>query len=298
MNPGDFQFLADLLRKRSGLVLTEDKAYLIENRLMPIARKVALEGLTELVQVLRAGKDEGILRDVVEAMTTNETFFFRDSRQFDNLRDEILPRLIEARKATRRLRFWSAACSAGQEPYTLLMILGELGAKLQGWRIEVIASDLSREILEKAKAGIYTQFEVQRGLPITLLVKYFTQLQANQWQISEALRKQIQFREVNLLGQFGTLGTFDLILCRNVLIYFDQATKGETLAKMAAQTNPGGYLFLGGAETVLGVSDKYQPVRGLNGFYELAGAASAAKPVGAAPGATPPAKPAASTATA
>lgn len=297
MNPGDFQFLSDLLRKRSGLVLTQDKAYLIENRLMPVARKASLEGLTELVQVLRAGKDESILRDVVEAMTTNETFFFRDNKQFDNLRDEILPRLMEARKATRRLRFWSAACSAGQEPYTLLMILSEMSAKLQGWRFEVVASDLSREILDKAKAGIYTQFEVQRGLPITFLVKYFSQLEANQWQVSEALRRQIQFREVNLLGQFGTLGTFDLILCRNVLIYFDQATKGETLAKMAAMTNPGGYLFLGGAETVLGVSDKYQAVRDLNGFYELTGA-SAAKPADPVPAAAVPAKPVTRTATA
>jgi chemotaxis protein methyltransferase CheR len=270
MTPEDFQKLATLLKSQSGLVLGQDKAYLAESRLTPVARTWGFADAKALIRALvrREGKggDPKLLLEVVEAMTTNESFFFRDQRPFDQLRDVILPSLLASRASNKRLRIWSAACSSGQEPYSIAMILNDMQYKLRDWRIEIVATDLSRPILHRATEGRYTQFEVQRGLPITLLAKYFTQ-DGEQWRISDQLKRMVTFRVHNLLDGPASLGKFDIVFCRNVLIYFDQATKGKVLDGIAANLAEDGFLTLGGAETVLGVTDRFKMVDGQRGLY-------------------------------
>jgi chemotaxis protein methyltransferase CheR len=267
MKPQDFEFLSALLRKQSGLVLTEDKAYLVESRLLPVARKHGLAGLEALIEALRlAPANSPLVYEVTDAMTTNESFFFRDIKPFDQFRKFVLPQLLASRQPGRPIRVWSAACSSGQEPYSLAIILREEGAKLAGRRVEIVATDISREMLEKCKAGLYSQFEVQRGLPVQYLVKYFAQM-GDKWRIDASLRELIQFREFNLLHDPSALGTFDVVFCRNVLIYFDNDTKRVVLERVSRLLAPDGFLYLGGAETVLGISDKFQPVPGERGIY-------------------------------
>ena len=200
-------------------------------------------------------------------MTTNETFFFRDKIPFDHLRDSIVPGLIQARAARKSLRIWSAASSTGQEPYSIAMCLKEMGAALAGWRIEIVATDLSQEVLEKSKAGLYSQFEVQRGLPIQLLMKYFTQV-GDVWQLNADVRAMVQYRQLNLLQDFSHLGTFDVIFCRNVLIYFDQDTKAVIFERMAKGLEADGTLLLGAAESVVGITDAFRPISDNRGLYQ------------------------------
>src|SRR5262249_29329860 len=220
----------------------------------------------ELVAKMKGGADR-LIADVVEAMTTNETFFFRDRIPFDHLRDTILPALLPARANRKSLRIWSAASSTGQEPYSIAMCLKEKAAQLAGWRIEIVATDLSQEVLEKSKAGIYSQFEVQRGLPIQLLVKYFTQT-GELWQINADIRGMIQHRQLNLLQDFSGLGRFDVIFCRNVLIYFDQETKTGIFERLAKVLEPDGTLMLGAAESVVGITDAFRPCPEKRGLYQ------------------------------
>lgn len=280
MNMKDFEFIAQLLYQRSGLVITQEKAYLLESRLNPVARKWDLDGFDGLIAALRGNKDERLLVNVTEAMTTNESFFFRDSRPFEQFKDIVLPHLLEARAARKQIRIWSAACSSGQEPYTLAMMLKEEAARLAGWKVEIVATDLSTEILNKAKEGLYSQFEVQRGLPITLLMKHFAQ-EGEKWRISDEIRSMVSYRPFNLLENPASLGSFDVVFCRNVLIYFDQATKGQVLSRVAQIMPADGYLYLGGAETVLGISDSFEVVPGQRGIYRLtAGSASLDRKVG------------------
>jgi chemotaxis protein methyltransferase CheR len=269
MNGDEFDILSNLVKERSGLVLTRDKAYLLESRLLPVARKWQLKTLGDLAASVRSRADAGLVRAIVEAMTTNESFFFRDVKPFDQFKSFVLPHLTRSRASTRTIRIWSAACSSGQEPYSLAMILTEQRALLANWRIEILATDLSTEILDKAQAGLYSQFEVQRGLPIQLLVKYFKQ-QGDRWQIDPAIRAMVNFRQLNLLDDFAALGRFDVIFCRNVLIYFDQPTKTLVLDRLSRQMAPDGHLYLGGAETVLGITDKLQPVPDNRGIYSIA----------------------------
>lgn len=263
----DFDMLATLLKQRSGLVLTKDKAYLLETRLMPVARKHGMKDLDQLCDAVRIRKDAKVIADITEAMTTNESLFFRDTKPFDQFRNVVLPQLMINRASTRKIRIWSAACSSGQEPYSLAMILKEDQAKLQGWRFEIVATDISEEMLAKARAGIYTQFEVQRGLPIQMLVKYFKQ-NGDKWHIDAGLRSMIDYRPFNLLEHPRGLGNFDLVFCRNVLIYFDQPTKAKVLGQVSDILAKDGVLYLGGAETVLGVTDKFKPVPNLRGMYQ------------------------------
>lgn len=265
MTPLDYEFLRKFLKERSGLDLSADKQYLVESRLTPIARKAGLPGIGELVQKMKGGCT-GTMSRVVEAMTTNETFFFRDKVPFDHLRDTILPELLRARAGRRSLRIWSAACSTGQEPYSIAMALKEYGAELSGWRIEIVATDLAQSVLEKSKAGIFSQFEVQRGLPIQLLVKYFKQT-GDMWQLNSDIRAMVQFRQLNLLEPFEHLGMFDVVFCRNVLIYFDQATKIAIFRRLAKATERDGFLMLGAAETVVGLSDAFRPYADRRGLY-------------------------------
>jgi len=269
MNAADFELLSGILRQRSGLVLSKDKVYLLESRLVPLARKRGIAGLDALVERIRNARDESLLRDVTEAMTTNESFFFRDAKPFDVFRQETLPALLQSRAQRKSIRIWSAACSTGQEPYSLAMILREEAAKLAGWRVEIVATDLSAEVLEKAKVGLYSQFEVQRGLPIQLLMKYFAQVN-ELWQMDASIRAMVKFRELNLLEDLASLGQFDVIFCRNVLIYFDQETKRKVLDRIAKLLPADGALYLGGAETVLGVCDRFKPIPGQRGVYATA----------------------------
>ena len=273
MKPADFELLSSMIKQRSGLLLVPEKAYLLESRLLPVIRKYNLRTLEELADGVRKKREETMCRDITEAMTTNESFFFRDQKPFVLFQKKLLPELLVSRAAQKKIRIWSAAASSGQEAYSLAMICAEEAAKLKDWKVEIIGTDLSREMVERAKQGIYTQFEVQRGLPVTHLVKYFAQVGGDKWQIKEELRNMVQFREGNLLQDFGGLGTFDIIYCRNVLIYFDQPTKAKVLAAMSRIMPPDGTLLLGGAETVLGVSDKFKPVQGEHGLYVHANAA-------------------------
>ncbi len=279
MTDVDFDFLRAYLKTRSGLALTAEKRYLIESRLSPICRRFNLAGLPQLVSALRGGRDLVMEKAVVEAMTTNETFFFRDRTPFDLFKDVLLPEAIARRAAQRKLRIWCAAASTGQEPYSLAMLLQEAAPKLAGWNIDLVATDLSTEVLEKAKAGLYSHFEVQRDLPVQLLVKNFEQI-GEQWRISQTLRSMVDFRPLNLLHPFETLGTFDIIYCRNVLIYFDAPTKGDVLGRLSASLSPDGALLLGAAETVIGLTDKLAPSAQHRGLYNQA-AATARNTMGA-----------------
>jgi chemotaxis protein methyltransferase CheR len=266
VTPLDYDYLRKLLKERSGLVLSADKQYLVESRLLPLARKVGAPHLSDLVAKLKAPAAEPLIVDVVEAMTTNESFFFRDKIPFDHFREFMLPNLIKARAAQRRIRIWCAAASTGQEPYSLAMILKEMAVQVAGWRIEILATDLSNEVLEKARAGLYSQFEAQRGLPIQMLMKYFTQA-GETWQISPEIKAMVQYRPLNLLADFSHLGGFDVVFCRNVLIYFDQTTKVGVLERLARITESSGYLVLGAAETVVGLTEVFKPVAERRGLY-------------------------------
>jgi chemotaxis protein methyltransferase CheR len=269
VTPPDYEYLRKLLKDHSGLDLSADKQYLIESRLLPLSRKSGLAGISELVQKMKGGAP-AIVAQVVEAMTTNETFFFRDKVPFDHFRDAIMPEVLKARAARKSIRIWCAAGSTGQEPYSLAISLKEMSAALAGWRIEIIATDLSQEVLEKSKSGIYSQFEVQRGLPIQLLVKYFKQ-NGELWQINADIRAMVQHRQLNLLHDFSQLGVFDVIFCRNVLIYFDQDTKINIFGRLAKTMEADGFLVLGAAETVVGLTDVFKPFPDKRGLYRPSG---------------------------
>ena len=266
MTPLDYDFLRKNLKERSGLVLSADKQYLVESRLLPVARKAGFANLGELVAALKSPDRTALMTEVVEAMTTNESFFFRDKVPFDHFRNTIMPALLAARRGSRTIRIWCAAASTGQEPYSLAMCLKNLESDLAGWHVELLATDLSTEVLEKARAGLYSQFEVQRGLPIQLLVKHFTQA-GELWQIAPELRAMVRYQQLNLLADFSQLGMFDLVFCRNVLIYFDQDTKTDVLNRMGRVVASDGYLVLGAAETVIGLTDRFKMVPDKRGLY-------------------------------
>jgi chemotaxis protein methyltransferase CheR len=280
VTPPDYEYLRKLLKDQSGLDLSADKQYLIESRLVPLSRKAGLSGIPELVQKMKAGS-ASLITQVVEAMTTNETFFFRDKIPFDHFRQSIMPEIVKARAARRSVRIWCAAGSTGQEPYSLAMCLKEMESQLAGWRVEIIATDLSQDVLEKSRAGLYSQFEVQRGLPIQMLVKYFKQL-GEFWQINPDIRAMVQHRQLNLLHDFSSLGTFDVIFCRNVLIYFDQDTKINIFNRLCRIMEPDGFLVLGAAETVVGLTDTFKPYPDKRGLYRPNDARMAKAPAGVA----------------
>ena len=265
MKPEDLDFVAKVVRKRSGLVLGADKSYLVESRLAPIARREEFPSVDALLNSARMRPTEPLLWAITDALTTNETFFFRDKSPFEQFRDDVLPTLAASRGAGP-LRVWCAACSTGQEPYSLAMLMEEIGHRHPGLTLDVCASDISERVLEKAQAGLYTQFEVQRGLPITHLVKYFDKVEDN-WQVKPKLRQQIRWRQFNLLDDMRPLGRFDVVYCRNVLIYFDPDTRRKVLEAIAGVMAEDGFLFLGAAETVMGVTEAFTPVVGKRGLY-------------------------------
>ena len=266
MMPADYEYLRKLLKERSGLMLSADKQYLVESRLLPVAHRAGMADLTELVAKLKSAREQPLVTEVAEAMTTNESFFFRDKLPFEHFRNVIMPVLLAARPLRRPIRIWCAAAATGQEPYSLAMSLKEMGEKVTGREIEIVATEFSTQVLEKAKTGLFSQFEVQRGLPITLLIKYFAQL-GDTWQINPDVRAMVQFRAFNLLHDFAPLGRFDLVFCRNVLIYFDHETKTQVLDRVARITEPDGYLVLGAAETVVGLTESFRPLPEHRGLY-------------------------------
>ena len=266
MRISDFDLYKDLLKEKSGLALTPDKSYLLDSRLTPVARKWNYANLEAMTMALRAMPPPDLVKEVIEAMTTNETSFYRDSKPFDQFRDVIIPHLIRTRGANKRVRIWCAASSTGQEPYSLAMLIKENAAKLAGWNFEIIATDIDTAVLDLARRAEYSQFEVQRGLPIQMLMKYFEQ-KADRWALKQDIKSMIQFKYFNLLESMTPLGKFDIIFCRNVLIYFDRETKAKVLQNMAALLPEDGFVFLGGAETVLGITDAFKPMDNTRGIY-------------------------------
>jgi len=271
---GTFETIASLLKVRSGLAIGQDKLYLLDTRLAPILKRYQLPNLNALAERLRGVRAETLAQEVVEAMTTNESLFFRDDKPFEHFRTQALPRLHAARPPGTKLRVWSAASSSGQEAYSLAMILSDLRASLGDRHVEIIGTDIAREQLSRARDGLYTQFEVQRGLPMQMLVKHFRK-EAAGWRVAEAIRRMVEFREWNLLADLRPLGRFDIVFCRNVLIYFDQPTKARVLEAIATLLPPDGLLYLGGAETVLGITSRLAPLAGARGVYGLASVAAA-----------------------
>ena len=263
----DIERLGALLKRESGLSLSADQGYLVQSRLAPLAVKHAGGDLVALLNQLKEDRSPRLLQEALEAMMTPETSFFRDAAPFAALREKIIPALVKQREG-RVLRFWSAACASGQEAYSLAMLLQD-HPMLQGWRCEILATDVSHSILEKARAGVYSQFEVQRGLPIHLLVKHFTKL-GDLWQLKPDIRNAVRFAPANLLAGSGQHGVFDVIFCRNVLIYFDAATKARVLQSLKPCLRQDGVLFLGGAETVIGLTDAFQPLPDISGGFRPA----------------------------
>ncbi len=268
MNPTEYDFMVRYLKEKSGLALAPNKEYLLQSRLGPIVREKGLADLSELIAKLRRGMDQALATDVMEAMTTNESFFFRDRTPFDLMKDFMVPSLLENGRALPKLRVWCAAASTGQEPYSISILLSEMARDLKGRSTEIVATDISKQVLERAKLGIYSQFEVQRGLPIKLLMKYFKKIDET-WQINDAMRSSVKFEFANLLKDFSRLGKFDIVFCRNVLIYFDEPTKRDILKRIASVLNPGGFVVLGAAETIMGLSDSLQTVPGKRGIISL-----------------------------
>jgi chemotaxis protein methyltransferase CheR len=251
----NYRFLQERVYSEVGIVLEGDKQYLFESRLTPIVRQLGLDSINDLCALLQATCAPAIDRQVVEAMTTNETYFFRDPAQYDAIRSVLLPQLKEERRDTRRLRFWSAAASTGQEAYSLAMLLAENG--LSDWNIEILGTDFSSQVVERARSGKYHQIEVNRGLPAALLVKYFRRCGVD-WQLSEPVRRMVRFETIDLRKSMRALGPFDLVFCRNVMIYFDAETKKNILKELHGTLSPGGWLLLGGAETAFGVEECFE----------------------------------------
>lgn len=267
--PGYFQKLAHLLNEHSGLLLAEEKSYLAETRLKPVAQKWGYSGIEALVRALGQDGEAALFDEVIDAMTTNESYFFRDAAPFRGFREQVVPTLLERRAGTKRLHIWSAACSSGQEPYSLAMLLAEMGERLKGWSVRILATDISQEMLDRARRGVFTQFEARRGVPQAMLRKYFEQ-SGDHWRVVDEIRRMVEFRHFNLLRHPSPLGRFDVVFCRNVLIYFDRPKRTAALEGIADVLAPDGYLALGGAETVLGLSDRFRVTPNLPGYYRPA----------------------------
>jgi chemotaxis protein methyltransferase CheR len=268
LNNQTFDFICDFVRDKSAIVVEPTKSYLVESRLNPVARDNGMASLDELVDALKRPGNRELARQVIDAMTTNESSFFRDLQPFEALKSEIIPGLLEKRAKERTLNIWSNACSSGQEIYSIAMLLRESFPALASWKVRLIASDLSTAILKKAQAGVFSQTEVNRGLPMPMLLKYFTK-QGLQWQIREDLRNAIEFREMNLIEAWPTnLPVMDIVFLRNVLIYFSTDTKTEILRKVQRILRPDGCLFLGGAETTMNLDTKFVRVSiGKTAYY-------------------------------
>jgi chemotaxis protein methyltransferase CheR len=275
----EFAFISGLVRRDAAIVLEAGKEYLVEARLLPLARQSGLPTVSEFVNRAQQRPEPEIHAKIVDALTTNETSFFRDGEPFKQLVDTVLPDLLTRRSATKSIKVWSAASSSGQEPYTLAMVLQD--SLPSGWTFDILGTDISTEMLTRAEAGQYTQLEVNRGLPAPLLVRHFERNGAH-WKVASALRKNVSFRRLNLAAPFPPMGPFDIVFIRNVLIYFDVQTKRTVLQRVAGTLRPDGWLFLGSAETTIGIDDRFERVvAGRTSAYKLRAVAKAATPVSA-----------------
>ena len=256
-----FDYVRDLVRREAAIVLEPGKEYLVESRLLPLAREAGEPTVGDYVAKLQRSRDPRTTQRVVDALTTNETSWLRDNEPFQALTAEVLPDLIRARKGTgeRSLQIWSAACSSGQEPYGIAMVSAEL-LKAAGFSCSILATDISEEILERARAGLYSQLEMNRGMPAAMLVRHFTRA-GTQWQVGPELKRSVTFKRLNLAAPLPAMPRFDVVFLRNVLIYFDAATKRSILQRVRAVMRPDGYLFLGGAETTLGIDEGWERVK-------------------------------------
>ncbi len=271
MNSATFQFLAGIVKQRSGGVLTADQDYMLDTRLAPLLKREALPSLDALAMKLRGPGADKLAQEMTELLTTNESHFFRDGKPFEHLKS-ILPVLHRARPAGTPIRIWSAACSTGQEAYSIAILLAEaqeVDPGMKARRFEIIGTDLTMAVLERARDAVFSQFEVQRGLQIRQLMKHFTQMETR-WKAKDHLRAFTRFQQANLLHDQRGLGRFDVIFCRNVLIYFDLATKSRVLGGIAGQLAPDGALYLGAAETALGITDRLEPLLGQRAVYRPA----------------------------
>lgn len=271
MTPQDFDYVCRLVRDKSAIVLEPGKEYLVETRLLPIARQMQLASVGDLISRLRSLPDNGLHARVIEAMVTTETSFFRDLHPFETLRATVLPGLIRSRQTERRIDVWCAASSTGQEPYSFAILVREHFPELRGWQVNITATDLSNEVLARAREGRYNQIEVNRGLPAPLMVKYFRQHGPN-WELCEEVRRMVEFRQMNLAKPWPLMPRVDLVFLRNVMIYFDVETKKSILGRVARMLRPDGYLLLGGAETTFNLDDSFSRAENLKGgFYKLVG---------------------------
>ncbi len=291
MTPIEYEFFKKFLKEKSGLSLGPNKEYLLQSRLGPIVRTRGLNSLGEMMDLLKRNADQDLANEVMEAMTTNESFFFRDKTPFDHFKDHMVPTLTEG-KSGGNLRIWCAAASTGQEPYSIAILIKEMARQLGGWTSDIVATDISSEVLDRARSGLYTQFEVQRGLPIKLMMKYFKQVDDN-WEIDAGIRSMVKLDLLNLLDDFTKLGTFDIVFCRNVLIYFDEPTKRDVLARIAKRMKPGGFLVLGAAETIMGLTNDFKMVPDKKGLCMLGGGGAPASAPARATAAPTPERPAA-----
>lgn len=260
MNITDFEIYSELLKAKSGLNLTQDKSYLLESRLNPVAKKWGYTSISAMTHVLRAVPPKDLVNDIIEAMTTNETSFFRDKTPFDRVKDKILPYYQSKKSPQKKIRIWCAATSSGQEAYSLAITLCEAREQFPNCEFEIIASDISHEIIDQARDGIYTQFETQRGLPVEFLMKYFTQLPENKWEVNQEIKNMVTYQYFNLIDDMDKLGGFDVIFCRNVLVNFDLKTKKDVIERMHALLADDGFYILGADETTEGITDKFQPL--------------------------------------
>ena len=273
MKPEDFQFFADFLKRQSGIAVHPRKTHIVESRLMPVARRHGFKDVGAFITELRS--NNRFDSAVVEAMTTHESYFFRDKSSFDHIRQTMLPRLMKMRKTSKCIRIWCAGVSTGQEPYSLAMVLDGLVERLAGWEISILATDIDTEVMNRASAGFYSEFEILRGLPIQMLARHFSR-EEDGWRLSNAIRERVHFKIFNLLDSFDTLGTFDIIFCRNVLIHFDPEAKHNVLSRFHATLAPEGYLVLGSDETMPQSSHDFAPLKQARGIYVRAGAGAGA----------------------
>lgn len=269
INPSDFTFIQQLVARVAGIVVEAGQEYLIESRLAPLADELGLGSIGDLIAQIRSDPSEELRRRAVEAMTTHETFFFRDDSPFEALKSEVLPQILQRRAGERRLSIWSCACSTGQEPYSIALLLREYVPQVMNWKLELVGTDFSQSALERARQGRYSQLEVDRGLPAILLRKYFEK-QGEEWQLTAEIRERVQFRSLNLAHALPSMPPFDVILLRNVMIYFDVPTKRRILGELQRLLKPDGYLMLGTAETTLNLDPAYEQVlHGKSAFYRL-----------------------------
>lgn len=264
------EYLCDYVKQRSAIVLDAQKSYLLETRLLPLLRQYKFATLEDMVNALRANRTHGLEKDVLEAMTTNETFFFRDEVPFETLKTIVLPKLIEARQHVRHLRLWCAASSTGQEPYSVAMVLKEHFPELGSWRLDFVATDINETVLAQARSGRFKTHEVERGLDPVLRSRYFRK-DGDHWQVDETLRTMVEFKQLNLIDPWHWDVPFDIVFIRNVMIYFDVPTKQRIFQRIRKYLRPDGFMFLGGAESTVNIDNNFECHRkGRSVYYGIA----------------------------